>query len=319
MTRLVAITGATGFIGWHVARRFREQGWQVRALVRPESRGAVPDGVERRSTRFERSPLGDAMHGAQLVVHLAAAIKARSPEDFARANVALTADVARAAAGAGARLVHISSLAVTGPGQVTNPPGEDDPPRPIGDYGESKRQSEMVVRGIAGLEWTILRPTLVYGPRDRLFLPIFRLGRRGIFVVPNSTASYNAVHVEDVARAIELAGTCPGAPGQTFFVGYPGHVTTTEMLAALAAIFHKPFRPIHIPHAMLRAVAEAGSLVSRLGLSFPLDRDRLRDIDTTGFVCRVDRARERLGFSAAIGLAEGFAATAEWYRRKGWL
>ena len=136
-------------------------------------------GIAQRGTRSARActaPRWSSISPAPL---------ARSSEALHRAKVDADGRSRARGAALGVRLVHTSSLGVTGPGSPTNPPAEDDPLRPINDYGESKRRSEEVVKGIAGLEWTIVRPTLVYGPRDRLFLPLFKLARRGIFPIPN--------------------------------------------------------------------------------------------------------------------------------------
>jgi len=318
MTRTVALTGATGFIGWHVARRFQQSGWRVRALVRPQSGRPVPEGVERISASLREAEVISACKDAALIVHLAGAVGHHSTDEFFRTNVDTAAEVARAARALGVRLVHTSSLGATGPHPPGNPPTEDSPLRPINAYGESKRRSEDVIRAVDGLEWAIVRPTLVYGPRDRLFYPLFRLSRRGLFPVPNSKAVYNVVHVDDVARGIEMVATS-ALSSDVFFIGHPEQVTVVELLAHLAAVFDRRFRPLTIPGVGLRALAEVGSLLSSLGIPAPIDRDRLKEIRADGFVCRTDKARDRLGFVATTELRQGLASTAEWYARNGWL
>lgn len=318
MSRTVALTGATGFIGWHVARRFLESGWQVRALVRPESSRPVPAGVERIAAPLREAEIVSACDGVTQIVHLAGAVGHRAEAEFIHSNVQATGEVARAARRLGVRLVHTSSLGATGPRSPQHPPAEDEPLRPINTYGESKRQSEDVVKRVDRLEWAIVRPTLVYGPRDRLFLPLFRLARRGIFPIPNRRAEYNIVHVEDVARGFEQVATL-AAPGETFFLGHPEQVTIATLLKGLAAVLGRPFRPIVLPRLGMRALAEVGSLVSAIGVPVPLDRARWREIDADGFVCRVDKARDQLGFVATTALADGLAQTAEWYEQNGWM
>jgi len=318
VSRGVVVTGATGFIGWHVARRFLESGWRVRALVRPESRRAVPDGVERVVVSLVESEIVKALGDAEALVHMAAVVGIRSLDEFRRSNVDAAQEVARAAARAGVRLVHMSSLGATGPGLPSDPPTEESPLCPVNPYGESKRDAEHFVKSVDGLRWTILRPTLVYGPRDRNFFPMFRLARRGIFPVP-STAVYNVVHVGDVARAVELATLSDAAARETFFVGHPRHVTIRELMAPLAPIFGKPFRPIPVPRAALWLGAQVGSLARQVGVSLPFDRARWNEMRSPGFVCRVDKARQQLGFVATTELNEGLRETAEWYVKNGWL
>ena len=312
------MTGATGFIGWHVARRFLDSGWQVRALVRPESHRPVPAGAARIVAPLREESIVTALDGASLVVHLAGAVGDRLKTEFIRSNVDATREVARAARRLGVRLVHTSSLGATGPRSPEHPPAEDEPLRPINAYGDSKRRSEDVVKGVDGLDWTIVRPTLVYGPRDRLFLPLFKLARRGVFPIPNPTAVYNIVHVEDVARGFEKVATT-AARGETFFLGDPNQVTVTTLLQQLASTFGRRFRPVAIPRIALQAVAGIGSALSMLGIRVPLDHERWKEIEAEGFVCRVDKARDQLDFVASIDLREGLTETAEWYLRQGWL
>jgi nucleoside-diphosphate-sugar epimerase len=318
VSRIVAVTGATGFIGWHVARRFLESGWRVRALVRPESDRAVPAGVERIVAPLLEREIVTACGNAEALVHMAAVVGIRSDAEFRRSNVDAAIEVTRAASRLGVRLVHMSSLGATGPGLPSDPPTEESPLQPVNPYGKSKRDAELFVQSVDGLRWTILRPTLVYGPRDRNFFPMFRLAKRGIFPVP-STAVYNVVHVSDVARAVELATISDAATREAFFVGHPRHVTISELMAPLAPIFGKRFRPIPVPRSALWVGAQLGSLARQVGLPVPLDRARWNEMRSPGFVCRVDKARERLGFVATIELAEGLKETADWYAKNGWL
>jgi nucleoside-diphosphate-sugar epimerase len=319
VSRIVALTGATGFIGWHVARRFLESGWQVRALVRPESPRPVPDGVERIVAPLRETEVVAVSTGAEILIHMAAVVGIRSADEFRRSNVEATAEVVKAARRLDLRLVHMSSLGATGPASPGDPPTEDSPLRPVNRYGQSKRDAEQLVQSGSDLDWTILRPSLVYGPRDRNFLPMFRLARRGIFPIYSASAVYNVVHVSDVARLVEIAATSPAASRQVFFAGHPQQVTLRELMAPLAPIYGKRFRPMPIPKGLLWLAAQAGSAAQALGLQVPIDRARWHEMTSPGFVCRVDKARERLGFVATTELPEGLKKTAEWYEAQGWL
>src|SRR5215470_9341021 len=262
------MTGATGFIGWHVARRFLDSGWRVRALVRPESHRRLPAGADRVVTSLREDDIVTSSDGVSLVVHIAGAVGDRSRSEFIQTNVDATREVARASRRLGVRLLHTSSLGATGPRSPEHAPAEEEPLRPINAYGESKRRSEEIVKGVEGLDWAIVRPTLVYGPRDRLFLPLFKLARRGVFPLPNPTAVYNIVHVEDVARGFEKVATT-SAPGETFFLGDPNQVTVKTLLEELASVFERPFRPIAVPRLALQTVAGIGSALSTVGIRLP--------------------------------------------------
>jgi dihydroflavonol-4-reductase len=320
VTRRVVLTGATGFIGRHVSAHLVGRGIDVIAVVRPESTHAAPAGVTVVRAPLAAAALREAFKGAGSVVHLAGVVNALDSDIYTAVNVEGTRAVAEAADAAGARLIHVSSLAAAGPASAAAPRGEDDPPNPSTPYGRSKLASEEIVTRTAGLAWTILRPAAVYGPGDRAMLPLFRLANRGILpLVGQPGAAYTLVHVSDVVRAVDAALDAP-APGDVCFVGHPRPVTAREILEAIRMAVGRPAQLIRVPNALALVAAAACDVVGRMsGRALPLDRWRYRELSAEGFVCRVDRLRERLGVVAAIDLPAGMLETAEWYRREGWL
>jgi nucleoside-diphosphate-sugar epimerase len=317
----VAVTGANGFIGQNVVRHFRDAGWTVRAIVRPGSRDGVPKGVELIATDLVAADLIRAAAGAEVIVHAAGRTRGATDRQFRAANIEVTRQVARAAVELGARLVHVSSQAAGGSGTRERPRSEDDPPRPLTAYGRSKLAAEEVVRTSDRLRWTIVRPALVYGPADRNALPLFRLAQRGIMlqVVRSPAPAYTFVHVDDVARGIEAAATASAAEGQIFSLGHPRSDTVDSLTETLARVMGRPCRRVRCPYALLRVIALAGDLATFMGWPLALDRARLVELTAEGWVCSVERARDRLGFTAQIDLVEGFTSTAAWYARHGLL
>ena len=321
MTGRVAVTGANGFIGQNVVRHVRDAGWTVRAIVRPGRRDGVPSGVETIDTDFVATDLIRAAAGADVIVHGAGRTRAAMSRQFRAANVEITRQVVRAAVELGARLVHVSSQAAAGSGTPEHPRAEDDPPHPLTAYGKSKLAAEEVVRTSDPLCWTIVRPALVYGPADRNTLPLFKMAQRGIMLQLERSPSpaYTFVHVDDVARGIETAAIAPKALGQIFSLGHPESDTVDSVTETLARVLGRPCRRVRFPVPLLRAAAVAGDLAALCGWSVPLDRARLIELMAEGWVCSVERARDLLGFSARIGLLEGFTSTAAWYARHGLL
>jgi nucleoside-diphosphate-sugar epimerase len=317
--RSVSITGATGFVGWHLCEKFAAAGWQVRAIVRPGNRKPLPPGIRAVEAPLDRERLSAAFAATHLVVHSAAAIRAPSERAFRIANVEGTRAVIDAANRAGARLVHLSSQAAIGPGTPQRPSREDDPPRPVNSYGRSKLESESVVRQECRGPWTILRPCAVYGPRDRGFLPLFRLARRGVVIAaaPLST-SFTFLFIDDLVRAIELAATDDRAVGETFFVGHPEPQPVEALMRALAEAYRRRFRLLRVPPVLIDLLAGAGEVSWKLGWQPTVDRGRLAELRAVGFVCSVERIRERIGFEAAMPFCEGIDRTARWYREEGW-
>ena len=229
----VAVTGATGFIGRHLTASLIGRGVTVRAIVRPGSRSTDPPGATIVRAPLEARALADAFAGVDAVVHLAGVVSAVDAETYAAINAGGTRAVAAAADAAGARLVHISSLAAAGPAHASTPRGEDDVPAPLTPYGRSKLDSERALLAVPSLRWTVLRPGVVYGPGDRAVLPLFKLAAGPVApVVGRPGAAYTFVYISDVVRAIEAALEGPSAGG-TFFVGHPQPVTARGLLETI--------------------------------------------------------------------------------------
>ncbi len=160
---------------------------------------------------------------------------------YAAVNVEGTRAVAQAAAAAGARLVHVSSLAAAGPASAAAPRSEDDAPSPLTPYGRSKLDGERLVTAMHGLRWTILRPGVVYGPGDRALLPLFKCARLGLLpLVGRRDAAYTFVHVHDVVRTIAAALDDAAANGEIVFVGHPRPATAREVLEAIRLAVGRP-------------------------------------------------------------------------------
>jgi nucleoside-diphosphate-sugar epimerase len=310
----------TGFVGWHLAEGFRDAGWDVHAVVRPGNTRPVPDRVVAIEAALEREPLTRLLAGASLVVHAAGVTHAPRDADFHSINTGGTEAVVRALAAGTTRLIYVSSQAAAGAGTVERPACEADEPRPLTAYGRSKASAEAIVRTEATVPWSIIRPSSVYGPRDRQFLPLFKMAARGLFpLAARPSLPFTLVHVQDLVRATLLASAEPKAAGETLFVGHPQTVTTETLLKALADAFDRQYRPVHVPQPIVSGLALAGALSWAFGRRPLLDAARVTELRADGFVCAVDRAREVLGFAATVKLEAGIQQTLQWYRDERWI
>jgi nucleoside-diphosphate-sugar epimerase len=211
--------------------------------------------------------------------------------------------------------VHVSSLAAAGPASANAPHVESDPPAPITTYGRTKLEGELAVNATSGLYWTVLRPGVVYGPGDRALVPLFRLARVGILpLVGRPDAAYTFVYIDDLVDAI-VAAADRRPVGVTCFVGHGEPVTPRALVEQVRDVAGSRAAIVPVPRPLLRAAAWAGDLAGAItGRTAMINSRRFVELDSPGFVCRVDRLRQDLGVEAKVGLAEGLRAAAGWYR-----
>lgn len=299
MSQRVAVTGSRGFIGRHVVTALSVRGDVAVPVSRP----------------FTPQSLASTFKGVDVVIHLAGVVSAVRDADFHAGNVVATQAVAQAAAAAGARMVHVSSLAAAGPAPVSAPRTEADPPAPINAYGRTKLGGEHAVHSVNGLRWTILRPGVVYGPGDRALRPLFRFARLGIMpLVGEPTAAFMFIYIDDVVRAI-LAAVDRGLDGDTIFLGRWPPVGVRELLEAVRAASGSRAPIVPIPRMITRVAASAGDLAGAiLGRPVTINSRRYVEFFSPGFVCRVDRMTQHLGVTAGVDLTEGLARAARSYQ-----
>lgn len=316
------VTGATGFVGSHVAEALLARGDAVTCLARQPERAAA---LATRGAALVQGSLEDdaalasAVTGAEVVYHIAGLIAGSEAEYFAVNQAGtrrLVAAVRRTAPGA--RFVYVSSQAAVGPGRRL---AEDAPCGPVSPYGRSKLAGEEAVRGAADLTWVIVRPPSVYGPRDRAFLPLFRLARRGLAPVFGSGAQeLSLVYVADLADAITRAGTRAEAAGRTYHLAHPDVVTSRELVGILGRAVGT--RPLVIPVPLLAMqvlVAGLGVIRAALGRRNVVNLGRLAEYFAPAWTFNVTRAERELGWRAAHDLGSGLSETAAWYREQGLL
>jgi nucleoside-diphosphate-sugar epimerase len=306
----VVLVGGSGFLGGALASRLRAAGREVVVASRS---GEVPVDLA--------SPLPRALlAGADAAVNLAALLgRPRTPESaYREVNAVGARRVAEACDVAGVRrLVHVSTTGVLGP-TGTTPLDETAPPRPETPYERTKLEGERAA--LAFERSLVLRPGHVYGPGDLHMLPMYRSIAAGSFrTIGGGRALWQPVHVDDVARAIELAVDVPALPARVFHVAGAERLTFDDLArrvaSALGTRLRGPSLPLPLAWAA-GAILEAAMLP--FGLDPPLTRARVRTM-TTDRVYAIDRAREALSWEPRIALAAGLEGTVAWYRGRGLL
>ncbi len=329
--RLVALTGATGFLGSHIADFLLARGDRVRASVRATSSLRWLEGKPLETILVDLADPADAdrlLDGADGVIHCAGVVTAADEEGYRRGNVVTTRVLLEAAqrrwtappAGAAPAFVYVSSLAAHGPASLAHPARETDPAAPITAYGRSKREAEGFVSTAPGLfRKIILRPPGLYGPRDRDFLPLLKMARRGWLPrVGRTLDGLSLVDGRDAAAAAVALLDTPGAEG-IFFVddGAAGY-DFPSLAAALGEAAGRRVRVLPVPLWPLRLATRLAGLFGT-PRSPVLNPDRIRDLSAAGWVCDGGRLTAATGFRAERRAARGLSQTMEFCREVGWL
>ena len=320
------VTGATGLVGSHVVERLCRDGWRVRALVRDKARASWLEklGVELATGDTLRADsLPPAMRRADVVFHAAAAVTPDGGwEAFRRPNVEGTRNVVDATSAAGARLVHVSSVAVYGAGARYSAEGrtsEETPLAPLGErsyYARSKRESELLVMQAhaEGRLWaTAVRPDVVYGARDRQFVPrIAKLLRLGVApVIGGGRSTLAVVHAANVADGMVRAAMHDDAGGRAYNLANDYDVTVAEFFRLAGEGLGKRLRLVSLNAKLAQHVMRGVSRVApgRLRSSLRQSVDFLsRDNPFTS-----ERARRELGWDPPVRPAEGVVEAFRWY------
>jgi nucleoside-diphosphate-sugar epimerase len=320
----VLVTGATGFVGGHLTEALRRRGDEVTALARSASKAAAlaPLGVRVvPGDLHDRAALQRAAEGQDVVYHVAGVVAARSEADFMAANRDGTRNLVEALGQMGTgRLVLVSSMAAAGPTIKGRPLRGDEAPRPVTAYGRSKLAAEQAVTSSA-LPWTIVRPPMVYGPRDQEVLKVFRLARFGVApVLGDGSQELSAVYGGDLAEGLIAAGTTAGVTGRAYYACHPEVFTGADMARAVGRAMGKSPAVIRIPATIGRGVLMLTEAAARLtGHTTILTADKANEFFQPAWTADPGPLMRDTGWKAAHDLRSGLEETYRWYRTAGWL
>jgi nucleoside-diphosphate-sugar epimerase len=326
MAMKVLVTGAAGLLGSHVAELSLGRGDAVRILVRPSEDVSwlARAGAEVCwGDLADRASLEAAVRGIDRVLHCAARMGPWGPEtEYETVNVRGVKTLVEAAMAAGVhRFVHVSSidvhgLAVAGPADETAPYSREQDP-----YSRSKIAGERVVQELIkdkGAPAVIVRPGLIYGPRDtNSFGRFAALIERGkLPIIGSGNNQLPLIYVADVAQGILLASDADQAIGRAYLLVNDELVTQRAYFDAIAAELGVRPPGWHIPYRgalALGATAELVGHLARMKQPPPLMRFGLKQV-AGGNCFTITRARCELGFSPQVNLAEGVRRGIAWYR-----
>jgi len=323
------VTGGTGFTGSHLARRLLQKGHKVTVL--DAGKGLLFDELIGSGAKIvlgsvtDRALVKAITEGSDIVFHLAAAFrKVNLPKKvYWDVNVEGTRNLLEAALEWGVqKFVYCSTCGVHG--HVKNGPADEDSPITPEDYYQyTKYEGERVVTefGKNGLRVVTLRPTAIYGPGDpERFSMLFKMVSKGQFVMFGSgKAHYHPVYIDNLVDAFELAASSENASGAAYLIGDEEYHSLDDLVTAIAEALGVNVTIRHFPFWPLWSAALACEVAYKpLRTDPPLFRRRV-DWFRQNRAFSIDKAKRELGYQPKVGLNEGLARTAQWYKAQGYL
>ncbi|SIQ85076.1 NAD-dependent epimerase/dehydratase family protein [Pontibacter lucknowensis] len=330
MKERVLITGASGFVGHHLVEAAVQAGLEVYAAVRPSSEVAHLQNfdIHYTSLKFNDSAaLVKELEEKQYhyIIHAAGITKAKSEQEYNSVNADYTQKLALAALEADIPLkkfVFISSLAALGPVVYsdTTPIHEQSKAQPVTAYGKSKLLAEQYLAELKDLPLVVLRPTAVYGPREKDIFIVLKTLNLGLEpYISNKPQWLSFVYVKDLARAViqalgsEIHHAYYNVSDGNSYDRYALATITKRILGRKAIRFHVPMGVVTVMARLLEAAYATSSKMPAL------NKEKLNELAAENWNCSIDRIRQDLGFVPEYDLEKGLAHTLKWYKENNWL
>jgi nucleoside-diphosphate-sugar epimerase len=322
------VTGGTGFIGSHLTEALIEKGVQVRCLRRKTS---DLKWLKNLPIEFvhgdcnDKTSLEKAVRGVDWVFHLAGVTKAIKEETYLEVNGLGTENLIHACLDCNPRLqkfIYVSSQAAAGPSRDGFNKKESDPCEPVSFYGRSKRAGEERVLARANeLPVLILRPSVVYGPRDKDVFALFKCLSRRIKPCPSGPDQrLSLCYVQDLVRGILLAAETQTKSGEIFFLSDGKDYRMEEIGDIVAQAMGTPAIRIRVPRQMIWGIACFSEVLSKFSRRPSLlNKDKAEEMIQKDWLCDITKVKTILGFEPRVPLPEGARLTFEWYKKEKWL
>jgi dihydroflavonol-4-reductase len=322
------VTGATGFIGSFLAEELLKKGYQVRCLVRKTSNLRWIKGLNveyHYGSLLEPESIHKGMAGCEYIFHLAGLTKARTEQEYFKGNYEGTRNLVDAALlyqEAIKRFIYIGSQAATGPSPTIDPIDENHAPHPLTYYGKSKLAGELYVQQQGNkLAFTIIRPPVVYGPRDTDVLEFFRTVSKGIIPRLGRQEKYvSIVHVRDLNRGIIMAAENSTAAGQTYFISNQRPYSWDEIARTTLRVLDKKGFQIAVPVFLIKIIASLSEGLAGISKKPALlNNQKVIEMQQNYWTCSAEKARRELGYQNEIDLEQGIRETLTWYKEYKWM
>lgn len=328
----ILITGASGFVGSHLVDEALRRDLDVYAGIRKSSSRTFlqDERINFVELNFEdKDQMAILMKRKQFdyVIHNAGLVAAPKLSDYMRVNYDYTKNFVDAIHASGElpeKFTYISSAASYGPvasKDLTDFLKEEDPQRPINTYGEAKLASERYLAAHPDLPYVIIRPTGVYGPRDKDFLTFFKMISNHLEGYIGFRRQHLAfVYVKDLVRVVLDATTSTDVSRKGYFISDGRYYAQWDLGQITKRILGKKTARIHVPVTLVRGVAWVLEQVGKATGNYPaLNLEKVRILESLNWKCDIEPLKEDLNFQPQYYLEEGLEETLAWYKEKGWL
>ncbi|MCO5142800.1 MAG: NAD-dependent epimerase/dehydratase family protein [Oligoflexia bacterium] len=325
----VLVTGATGFVGSHLADELFRQGHEVSILVRSTSSLLNIENAEKMErilgSLSDLNSLKEAVKGKDVVFHLAGVVSAKNREEYFTANVdglKKLLDVCKTE-NPSVKFILVSSLAAAGPSTKDQPRKENEASSPVSFYGESKLAGEsLALQEVERMKLAIIRPPAVYGPKDTGVFSFFQIINKGVMPLIGKDKKYSFVHVDDLVSGLILLMNKMDtlSSGEVFYLSEEKTYQWEEAMQLIARSLEKKVIRFNLPIFALYFAGFLGTLASKASKKAPpLTLDKVKEITAPSWTCSNQKAKKILGYEPRWSLSNGFEQTAAWYRENGWL
>lgn len=319
------ITGATGFIGRHLAEKLHDKGRQIKCLIRNRRQN---DFLKQLDAEMVYGDLNDidsikkALQGVDTVYHAAGEVFSVQEDNYYKVNVAGLKNLLEACSNTSVKkIIHFSSSSATGPNSQRDiPVTEDTLCHPITPYGKSKLAGEKIIRKFFqknNIPTIIVKPPLVYGPwlsdssRVLMFLQLIHKGIFNIFGDGNNFLSL--CYIDNLIHGVLLAEKVNQGTLETYFIADARPYTINEIAETITREQGKPLPVSHLPVWTANLLSVGLSIPSKLfGFTSPLSRNSVNELKNNWFV-DISKAQRDLGYQPIVDFKDGVKKTVEWF------
>ena len=330
MSGKILITGANGLIGSYLIDEAIKNGLEVYAGVR---KGSNHDELKTKNTIITFMDYNDSeglialikTHQFDYIIHNAGITKSPDTAQFYEVNVKLLIHLCEAIEVSGVSLikfVFISSLAAYGPADdlIDHIVTEDSTPKPVTAYGKSKLEAETYLKSRTSLPYVIIRPTAVYGPKDKEFLNVYQMIANGISLQPGLESQFiTLIYTKDLAAIIIKA--CLSEYSKTAYFVTDGNLYSSDhFVNVIKKILNKPTINIKVPLFLVKIITFFTENVSKLTGNYSiLNTDKVSELEARSWNCDATKYKNELGYEIEYNLEKAIIESVAWYKQNKWL